>query len=123
MRRAFELGFANAYVFGGSRPVFVEVDEVSFVAPVDVGDLVVLHSRVLYTSPSKSSNKTQVHIEVEAWVTTPEEVQAKRSNQFYFTFEVDDTAEKCCTVLPSNMDEALRIVERMQRDDEQDQHR
>lgn len=37
MRRAFELAFANAYVFGGGRPVFKEVDEVSFAAPVDVG--------------------------------------------------------------------------------------
>jgi acyl-coenzyme A thioesterase 9 len=37
MRRAFELAFANAYVFGGARPVFREVDEISFAAPVDVG--------------------------------------------------------------------------------------
>ena len=39
MRRAFELAFANAYVFGGARPIFKEVDEISFAAPVDVGTL------------------------------------------------------------------------------------
>lgn len=49
MRRAFELAFSNAYVFGGARPIFLEVDEINFVAPVDVGDLLVFNSRVLYT--------------------------------------------------------------------------
>lgn len=30
MRRAFELGFATTYLFAGSRPSFVRVDEVTF---------------------------------------------------------------------------------------------
>lgn len=120
MRRAFELAFSNAYLFGGARPVFREVDEVAFVAPVDVGDLVVLHSRVLYTDGCNDGQQL-VHIEVEAWVTTPEQVQARRSNHFYFTFAVAMPDGKSCSkVLPSNMDEALRIVERMQMDAEQE---
>ena len=51
MRRAFELAFATAYSFGGVRPKFVEVDDISFLEPVDVGDLLVFHARVLYTLP------------------------------------------------------------------------
>jgi acyl-coenzyme A thioesterase 9 len=30
MRRAFELAFATTYLFAGSRPSFVRVDEVTF---------------------------------------------------------------------------------------------
>jgi acyl-coenzyme A thioesterase 9 len=50
MRRAFELAYATCYMFGGARPRFLEVDDVSFQSPVDVGDLVVFNSRVLYTA-------------------------------------------------------------------------
>jgi acyl-CoA hydrolase len=41
MRRAFELGYATAYTFCGNPPIFKEVDEVLFRAPVEVGDLYV----------------------------------------------------------------------------------
>jgi acyl-coenzyme A thioesterase 9 len=129
MRRAFELAFSNAYLFGGTRPVFLEVDEVSFASPVDVGDLLVFHSRVLYTEPGSSTatktsqsptttTTTLLHIEVEAWVTEPEHVSARMSNQFYFTFAVHN--EKAVrTVLPANLDEARRIATRMAVDQEQ----
>lgn len=133
MRRAFELAFSNAYLFGGTRPVFLEVDEVSFASPVDVGDLLVFHSRVLYTEPGNSNYSTEstsqstnanaiattlLHIEVEAWVTVPEQVSARMSNQFYFTFAVHN--EKAVrTVLPANLDEARRIATRMAIDQEQ----
>jgi acyl-coenzyme A thioesterase 9 len=53
MRRAFELAFSTAYVFGGARPLFLEVDDVSFASPVDVGDLLVFNSRVLYTDTGR----------------------------------------------------------------------
>jgi acyl-coenzyme A thioesterase 9 len=114
MRRAFELAFANAYMFGGTRPRFQEVDEVSFTAPVDIGDLLVFNSRILYYEDSK------IHVEVEAWVTEPEKVTAKRSNQFYFTFAITETPKRT-KVLPSNMDEARQIIVRMLREKEQEQ--
>ena len=34
MRRAFELAFSTCYVFGGGRPLFLEVDHVDFRKPV-----------------------------------------------------------------------------------------
>jgi acyl-coenzyme A thioesterase 9 len=117
MRRAFELAFSNAYVFGGARPLFLQMDDVSFASPVDVGDLLVFNSRVLYTDTARlkdyynnvsvsSANPgggiggiggggydpdqqlPLVHIEVEAWVTEPEKASARLSNSFYFTFAV-----------------------------------
>jgi acyl-coenzyme A thioesterase 9 len=146
MRRAFELAFSNAYLFGGSRPIFVEVDEVSFTSPVDVGDLLVFNSCVLYTEAevdltdyfhvhhgaSYGTKLPVVHIEVEAWVTEPEKVSAKLSNLFSFTFAISpktndaiENSSDCLiqnrirTVLPSNIDEARRMAKRILSDAEQ----
>jgi acyl-coenzyme A thioesterase 9 len=115
MRLAFELAFSNAYVFAGIRPVFLEVDHVAFTNPVDVGDLLVFNSRVLYTEPAEQ--QSLVHIHVEAWVTEPERATAKIANQFYFTFCVPGKSIR--NVLPSNTDEARQMVLRMQADTEQ----
>jgi len=141
VRRAFELAFANAYVFGGVRPIFLEVDEVSFARPVDVGDLLVFNSRVLYTDEgsmenyhedsseestttlSSSSSKRKVpfiHVEVEAWVTEPEKASAKVSNRFYFTFACSKSDQPVRRVLPGTIDEARRMAIRMIGDQEQD---
>lgn len=143
VRRAFELAFATAYVFGGARPIFLEVDEVAFASPVDVGDLLVFNSRVLYTdrgflkdfyeTPCGSSSSSDddgsydsdelplIHVEVEAWVTVPEEASAKLSNQFYFTF-AGSSAKQVRTVLPANIDDARRMAARIVGDQEQRLH-
>jgi len=142
LRRAFELAFATAYVFGGVQPKFLEVDEVSFQSPVDVGDLLVFNSRVVYTdsgylreyyerscsgeNDQQSEEVPLIHVEVEAWVTVPEEAKARLSNQFYFTFAAADGSCGCTgdgrrvrTVLPGNIDEARRMASRIFDDHEQ----
>ena len=45
MRRAFELAFATAYLFCGTKPSFLEVDEVTFRRPVEIGNLLQFESR------------------------------------------------------------------------------
>ena len=131
MRRAFELAYATAYVFGGARPRFLELDEVSFQSPVDVGDLSVFHSRVLYTSVMeqgeelhfdavKGPNVPLVTVQVEAWIAEPEKASARISNQFYFTFFLPNNTP-VRTVLPSNIDEARRMAVRMAADEAQRQ--
>ena len=76
MRRAFELAFSTAYMFGGDKPEILEVDDISFVSPVDVGDLLIFKSRVLYTMPSGGNigkyvadhqGMPLVIVEVDAW--------------------------------------------------------
>jgi acyl-coenzyme A thioesterase 9 len=139
MRRAFELAYSNAYIFGGSRPIFVELDEVSFTSPVDIGDLLVFNSCVLYTESNvnmtsyfaKDNNVCNgkdimlplLHIEVECWVTEPEKASAKLSNLFCFTFAVSQSEampeRRIRRVLPSNIDEARRIAKRISADIEQ----
>jgi acyl-coenzyme A thioesterase 9 len=144
IRRAFELAFSNAYLFGGARPIFLEVDEISFASPVDVGDLLVFYSRILFTEndagplrkyyqqdgtnqPDSDESVALMHVEVEAWVTEPEKVSARMSNQFYFTFAVVSNSSsnkinateglrlppRVRKVLPSNIDEAKRMATRM----------
>jgi acyl-coenzyme A thioesterase 9 len=88
------------------------------------------NSRVLYTSSNTdasgklSSSKTKgpplIHLEVEAWVTVPEKADAKLSNQFYFTFAVEEsnqeTHQPLRKILPANIDEATRMATRMEAD-------
>ncbi|KAJ7561338.1 hypothetical protein O6H91_03G024400 [Diphasiastrum complanatum] len=71
MRRAFELAFSTCYVFGGQRPIFLEVDHVDFHRPVDVGNLLRFKSCVLYTE-TENIQKPLMHVEVAAFVTQPE---------------------------------------------------
>ncbi|KAL7438375.1 hypothetical protein ACHAXM_006215 [Skeletonema potamos] len=127
MRRAYELAFATAYLFGGDRPRFLEVDEISFDKPVDVGDLLVFKSRVLYTMPN-GGNLGQyvdnheklplVNVEVEVWVTSPENRKAEVSNHLYFTFALPKS-KTCKLVLPANIDQARRQASRMHADEVQ----
>ncbi len=127
MRRAFELAFATAYLFGGDKPRFLEVDDISFDKPVDVGDLLVFKSLVLYTDPDgrnlgtyvdKHDGLPLVNVEVECWVTSPESKKAEVSNFFYFTFALPNKSS-CRRVLPANIDQARRQALRMSVDETQ----
>lgn len=127
MRRAFELAFSTAYMFGGDKPNFLEVDDVSFDSPVDVGDLLIFKSRVLYTLPSGGDigkyvadheGMPLVMVEVEAWVADPTKASARISNHFYFTFALPNKTS-CKTVLPGNLEDARRMASRMSDDREQ----
>ena len=127
MRRAFELAFATAYLFGGDKPRFLEVDDISFDKPVDVGDLLVFKSLVLYTNPDgrnlgtyvdKHDGLPLVNVEVECWVTCPESKKAEVSNFFYFTFALPNKTS-CRRVLPANIDQARRQALRISIDETQ----
>jgi len=113
MRRAYEIAFTTAYLFCGSQPRFVEVDEVVFKKPVNVGDLLRLDSCVLYTSQNPLSMNPLIHIQVVATVVKPEEVSTFISNTFHFTFEKKHggTVRR---VLPGTIEEAQRVVIRME---------
>jgi len=128
MRRAFELSFSNAYCFGGEWPQMLEVDNITFHTPVDVGDLLQFTSKVIYSLPeggnlgsnvATHSNKPLVMIEVECFVMEPGHVKAHLSNRFYFTFLLPSSKKTCKRVLPGTLSEARRMVSRMIADEEQ----
>ena len=124
MRRAFELAFATAYNFGGCKPRFVEVDDISFLTPVDVGDLLVYHSKVIYTLPDggglnlDGGSNPLVMVEVDAFVQEPNVYESHLSNKFHFTFSLPDQGT-CKRIVPDNMDDAKRQVKRMIEDERQ----
>ncbi|XP_027769297.1 acyl-coenzyme A thioesterase 9, mitochondrial-like isoform X2 [Solanum pennellii] len=116
MRRAFELAYATAYAFAGSAPCFVEVDHVDFLKPVDVGNFLRLKSCVLYTELENLS-KPLINVEVVAHVMRPELRSSEVSNNFYFTFTVQQDSLKngarVRNVVPGTEEEARRVIERM----------
>ena len=102
----------------GDKPRFLEVDDISFDSPVDVGDLLVFNSRVLYTLPDGGKlgeyfvdydNTPLIMVEVTTWVTVPETAEAKVSNRFYFTYSLPNK-KTCRKVLPSNIDEVSDVA-------------
>ena len=63
MRQAFELAWANAYVFGKSRPFCMNMDDILFKAPVEVGELLYFNSQICYTE----DNYIQTRVSAEVW--------------------------------------------------------
>ncbi|CAN0261333.1 unnamed protein product [Ectocarpus sp. 12 AP-2014] len=140
MHRAYEVAFCAAFMFGGSRPRFSEIDEVVFLQPVDVGDLVKMDACILYTKEGKEAGSSpQACVEVLASVVRPETVDSKVSNRFNLTFSFPELATGVeegnrpgadgfnrspaallRTVLPANATEASRIVAAKHRDRLQD---
>ncbi|KAK1411266.1 hypothetical protein QVD17_37813 [Tagetes erecta] len=115
MRRAFELAFATAYAFAGRAPLFLEVDHVDFLKPVDVGNFLRFKSCVLYTE-LENPEQPLINIEVVAHVTRPELRTAEVSNKFYFTFTTKadgKTNSKIRSVVPATEEEARRVIERI----------
>ena len=105
----------------------LEVDNITFHTPVDVGDLLQFTSKVVYSLPeggnlgsnvAAHSKKPLVMIEVECFVMEPANAKAHLSNRFYFTFLLP-TKKRCKKVLPGSLNEARRMVTRMIADEEQ----
>jgi len=86
LHKAFDLAHATCYTFSGKYPFFKEVDEVAFKRPVDIGDLIRLKSRVVYTQ----QNPPLVQVEVKCLIIQPEKASSKVSNTFDFVFGFED---------------------------------
>lgn len=70
MHKAYDLALATCYTFAGAYPIFLESDKIAFRRPVEVGDLLRLKSRVIFTSDDPIYPK--VVIEVKCQVISPE---------------------------------------------------
>ncbi|XP_053562338.1 acyl-coenzyme A thioesterase 9, mitochondrial isoform X2 [Bombina bombina] len=80
MRKAYELGWATACSYGGSRPYVVAVDDIMFQRPVEIGSLLFLSSQVCYTE----NNHIQVRVHSE--VSDPDTREHHTTNIFHFTY-------------------------------------
>lgn len=115
MRRAYEIAFSTCYLFAGARPEFYQVAHVDFLSPVDVGDLMRFDSAVLYTHTGQETGSPHVHVQVVASICRPERVHSSISNTFNFVFRVPSKAT-VRKVLPANLDQAKRMIDRMTAD-------
>lgn len=80
MRKAFELGWATACSYGGSRPYVVAVDDIMFQRPVEIGSLLLLSAQVCFTE------KNYIQIRVHSEVYDSDTREHKTTNVFHFTF-------------------------------------
>jgi len=117
MRQAFELAYSTAYKFAGVQPRFVEIGEVTFLKPVEVGDLVTLTGTVMLTY---TKVRPQVHVEVIAAVLSPEQRSSEITNTFTFQFELRPSKTQVLPtsikrVFPSTLGCARRTVAIMDR--------
>jgi len=119
LRRAYELAFANCTLFSGGRPMFVEMSDIDFKLPVNIGDLIRFKCKVLHAVNKEESKcgKASVYLEVRAIVTNPQKVTSAEANTFMFKFNVDGFENehgqpedvRLRRVLPTSTDEGLLI--------------
>ena len=129
LRRGFELALANAYTFAGTFPLFVNMSDVDFRAPVEVGDLLRFRAHIIHVGePGEFDKKTlelketnvfesgndierDIVMQVEAIVVNPKTVSATVTNSFLITFRVNGGLLP--TVLPESTDEAFGVFEKV----------
>ncbi|KAG5186273.1 hypothetical protein JKP88DRAFT_156953 [Tribonema minus] len=123
MSRALELAFTAAYNAFGTVPATSLVDEVEFGRPVDVGDILKLNACILSTRCYDDGRAPRASVEVLAHVLRPTEPSTRLSNRFDFTFSFpalvgaradgggSEEAPRVKRVLPSDMNEALRVAQ------------
>lgn len=105
MREAFELGYLTACNFAKrDRVRFVMMDDIIFLEPVEIGQVLSFGARVVYTAESKDI----IQVMVTADVIRPTTGSRTTTNTFHFTFASDnlDTA-----VNPRSYREAIMLLE------------
>lgn len=107
MRRAYDLAAATSYTFAGKPAHLHEIDRINFKHPVEIGDLVRLKSKIVYSN--NDPIKPSVVCEVICQIVRPEKTSSSVSNTFNFTFGFSDQVNPR-RVLPSSMEEAESIL-------------
>ncbi|CAB1349878.1 unnamed protein product [Coregonus sp. 'balchen'] len=102
MRKAYELGWANACAYGGCRPNLVAVDDILFQKPVEIGSLLLLSSQVCYTEGK------YIQVRVHTEVLDPLTRQHNTTNVFHFTFVTDKDVPN---IVPQSYGESMLYLD------------
>ncbi|CAH2319386.1 Hypothetical predicted protein [Pelobates cultripes] len=102
MRKAYELGWATACSYGGSRPYIVAVDDIMFQKPVEIGSLLFLSAQVCYTH----GNYMQVRVHSE--VSDPVTREHHTTNIFHFTFSSEEEVPR---IVPQTYGESMLYLD------------
>eukprot|EP00941_MAST-03F_sp_MAST-3F-sp1_P001961 g1961.t1 len=110
MMAAYELAWCNTYSRTGFVPSCFEVADVAFRAPVSVGSLLELESRIIYSDrhDDEGVNPRVVCI-VEANVFDPVAQKRENTNTFEFLFELNQTttSKRLPQIRPTSYEEAM----------------
>ncbi|XP_072440776.1 acyl-coenzyme A thioesterase 9, mitochondrial-like isoform X1 [Chiloscyllium punctatum] len=102
MRKAFELAWANACVYGNSRPHAIAVDDILFQKPVEIGSLLYLSSQVCYTEDK------YIQVRVHSEVVDPLTKEHSTTNIFHFTFGCETEVKQ---VIPKTYGESMLYLD------------
>ncbi|XP_036371601.1 acyl-CoA thioesterase 9, tandem duplicate 1 isoform X1 [Megalops cyprinoides] len=102
MRKAYELGWANALAYGGCRPNLVAVDDILFQRPVEIGSLLLLSSQVCYTQDR------YIQVRVHTEVLDPLTRQHNTTNVFHFTFS---SPQDVPAIMPKTYGESMLYLD------------
>ncbi|XP_053311805.1 acyl-coenzyme A thioesterase 9, mitochondrial isoform X2 [Spea bombifrons] len=102
MRKAYELGWATACSYGGSRPYVAAVDDIMFQRPVEIGSLLFLSSQVCYTQ----GNYIQVRVHSE--VSDPITREHHTTNIFHFTYKSEKEVPQ---IVPQTYGESMLYLD------------
>jgi acyl-coenzyme A thioesterase 9 len=100
MRSAYESAYAASLFFTRASPQFLAVDDIRFIAPVDIGSVVRFTASVDHSEPPLFT------VSVAADVIDPATGATVRTTTFYFTFTSPETQ----LVVPVTYSEALANV-------------
>ena len=108
MRRALEVGWVSAYRFARSPPSFAGLDDVSFNKPVELGAIIELVSRAVYSGDDET-----VRVCVEAHKVSLRSGRREPMNLFHFIFRVAaaDGVQKRRVVQPDTYEEGMLYLE------------
>ncbi|XP_075052683.1 acyl-coenzyme A thioesterase 9, mitochondrial isoform X2 [Mixophyes fleayi] len=104
MRKAYELGWATACSYGGSRPYVVAVDDIMFQRPVEIGSLLFLSSQICYTE----NNYMQIRVHSE--VSDPITREHHTTNIFHFTY-MSDKDKEVPQIVPKTYGESMLYLD------------
>ncbi|KAK3086446.1 hypothetical protein FSP39_018538 [Pinctada imbricata] len=103
MRKAYELAWANASLYCKSRPFVKVVDDIAFLRPVEIGQLLFMSSQVVYTKDSF------LQVKVHAEVVHPTQGVHFTTNDFHFTF--DTKLVNLPSVMPKTYAESMLYLD------------
>lgn len=83
--QAYEHAFAAASLFAKSKVIFLALDELAFVKPVEIGKLLSLDARVTF-APIQEGHRSFC-VSVEASTVNLHTGERQLTNQFNFTFQ------------------------------------
>jgi acyl-coenzyme A thioesterase 9 len=115
LRKAFELAFSVGWRMTGSSPRFVSLEDVSFLAPVEVGTLLRLDAHCDYSHrggegrPSTYSVTVAASMQLPGMARGPSLADTEVTNEFHFTFAAE-AAEAVPRVFFSSYADSIAYV-------------